>query len=76
MRKPAVLSLFLLVHEADPVMHAAVGPTLTQQTADESLLKPASMTKKERRSEDRGSNVPKNYKKSCLEVDKINHLLQ
>ncbi len=60
MRKPAVLPLLVLVHEANPVMHAAVGPTLVQQTADERLLKPASMRKKERRSEERDYNVTTN----------------
>lgn len=28
-RKPAVLSLLPLVHEANPVVHATVGPTRT-----------------------------------------------
>lgn len=44
-RKPAVFTLTLLVHEADPVIHATVGPVLTQQTVDKCLLKPASMRK-------------------------------
>lgn len=45
-RKPAVLCLFPLIHEADPVIHATVGPTGTQQTVDKGLLKPGSMNKK------------------------------
>lgn len=44
--KPVVLSLLLLVHEADPVIHATVGRTLTQQTVDECLLEPASIKKR------------------------------
>lgn len=46
MRKPAVLSFLVLVHEADPVIHATVGATRAQQTVDKCLLKPASMKQK------------------------------
>lgn len=78
MREPAVLSHLLHVHEADPVIHATVGSTVTQQTVDERLLEPASVRKK-RGEEVRGSNVAANKNKiktSFLEqVNTINSLL-
>lgn len=37
---PSVLSNVVHVREVDPVGRATVGPTLTQQTVDECLLKP------------------------------------
>lgn len=47
-RKPAVLSTLLQAHKANPVKHAAVGPTLTEQTVDERLFKPAGSSKRRR----------------------------
>lgn len=46
-RKPPVLPLLLLVLEADPIVHAAVGSIRTQQTVDKSLLKPATVRMRE-----------------------------
>lgn len=45
-RKPPVLFHLVLVCEADPVIGATVGPSLTQQTVDKRLLKPASIQKR------------------------------
>lgn len=47
MRKPPVHPLLLLVLEADPIVHAAVGSIRTQQTVDKSLLKPAAVRMRE-----------------------------
>lgn len=51
-KMPIVLSFFLLVHEGNPVIHATVGPTLTQQTVDKCLLEPATTRKRKRRGEE------------------------
>lgn len=51
--RPAVHSHLALIHEINPVIHATVGSTLTQQTVDEGLLKPASMRRGEARQGER-----------------------